>query len=72
MTKKNHGTSDLLLPPIGFGMWDAGAQVVKDTGQPLQADANRDAAQLAELHQAMAWDTATSTPQRCMPQDIPS
>ena len=46
--------NELRLPPIGFGMWDDVAQTVKDTGgRPLDPDIDRDAAQLAVLHQAI-------------------
>ncbi|MDG2070677.1 MAG: aldo/keto reductase [Pseudomonadales bacterium] len=46
--------NELRLPPIGFGMWDDVAQTVKDTGgRPLDRDIDRDAAQLAILHQAI-------------------
>ena len=46
--------NELRLPPIGFGMWDDVAQTVKDTGgRPLVPDIDRDAAQLAVLHQAI-------------------
>ena len=56
--------NDLPIPPVGFGMWDSVAQAVKDAGgRPLEPDDNRDASQLAELHQAIAlgyrhFDTA--------------
>ena len=46
--------NELDLPPIGFGMWDDVAQTVKDSGgRPVDPDADRDAAQLAVLHQAI-------------------
>lgn len=54
MTMNEKETNDLILPPIGFGMWDAVAQTVKDSGgQPPPPDSIRDASQLAELQQAI-------------------
>jgi diketogulonate reductase-like aldo/keto reductase len=64
MTMNERATSDFFLPPIGFGMWDSFAQIVKDSGgQRLPPDPVRDASQLSELQQAIAlgyrhFDTA--------------
>ena len=47
-------TNELRLPLIGFGMWDDVAQTVKDSGgRPVDPDDDRDAAQMAVLHQAI-------------------
>lgn len=59
----NSAANKLVLPPIGFGMFDDVALDVKVTGNPVKPDPDRDAAQVEVVNSAIAlgyrhFDTA--------------